>query len=69
MFCYDIVGWVMGCEIFCADCGEDGEDSSPVFACSEFDSMQHCAECGEEIDCAVLGERDPVHYHNDAEGV
>lgn len=48
---YDVIGYVVDCEIYCPECAPYGEDieSSPIFAESETDCPNHCVACEELI--------------------
>lgn len=50
---YDVIGYVVDCEIYCPECApvasRDGDIPDPIFAESETDCPNHCAECEELI--------------------
>lgn len=43
---YEIVGFVVDCEVFCSDCCQDGE--TPVFL-ADADCLK-CSQCGDTLD-------------------
>jgi hypothetical protein len=51
MFVFEIIGYVIDCEVYCVDCTPieeiQSEDNSPIFAGDEND--YYCNECHEKL--------------------
>ena len=52
MHATDVIGYVIDCDLICADCATEGErqTASPMFAGAEVGYPCHCERCGYLID-------------------
>lgn len=69
---YEVTGYTADADIYCVPCAtkiygpnmdqaidREGNPVNVVFLGTETEYMQHCAECGEEVETSVIN-REPV---------